>query len=175
MQGFYAFTSSLWQELTKLISTWISLMAFNSYLLITSFKMNFWFSTSQPIPSLQPVFHHSTSQWIFPSRLPISVNLAPNLGGNHRSLSSSSTPTSWGLPICTIWLTNISQIDSSPSLVYLPALTVRLLLPWPLHHPFRHTVIRFPDAFPLYFPKSLPQSSSPGAYHRPLSSLLALL
>lgn len=121
--SFYAFTSSLWQELTKLTSTWISLMAFNSYVLTTSFNMELLILhlPTNPLPATQ-VFHQSTSQRIFPSKLPISVNLAPNLGGNHPSLSSSSTATSWGLPILYhLALKRIANPLLSPSLAYGPS------------------------------------------------------
>ena len=56
-----------------------------------------------------------------------------------------------------VWLSNVSQIHNLFSITSLwpfqatSALTVYLLLPWPLYNPFRHTVISYSDVFPLYF------------------------
>lgn len=81
-----------------------------------------------------------------------------------------------------VWLSNVSQIHNLFSITSLrpfqatSALTVYLLLPWPLYNPLQHAVISYSDVFPLYFPKSFPhQSSARGVYCRPFSSLLALL
>ena len=157
-------------------------MAFNSYLLTTSFNMELLILhlPTNPLPATQ-VFHQSTSQRIFPSKLPISVNLAPNLGGNHPSLSSSSTATSWGLPILYhLALKRISNplFVSITSLWSFQLLTVCLLLPWPLHSPFCYTVspLHSPFCYTVirYLPLVLSKVPAPELFPWSLSQAFVL-